>query len=348
MSIVNAKCPNCGASIQLDNERKEGFCSYCGSKVEVEEAQKLMIQGTVKVDTTDELVNLYQVARRAKDAGNSENAQKYYDMILVKDPNSWEATFYVTYYQAMQCRIAGISNAALSVTNSFPSVLRLVKEANYSNEEEKDIITEIYLRSLTISQMLYEGSKDFYEDTDPEIKYKYAGEHIERGIYSAAILKLLSSEIEVIFNDKYDELRVEALIKSIKMYQDVFRDIKKRLEEKDLDLYKEEIAFIKRYKPEFTITVAKPSESGCYVATSIYGSYDCPQVWTLRRFRDDTLDASWFGRCFIKTYYAISPTLVKWFGESAIFKGVFTPVLDKMVKSLKDKGVSDKPYNDKY
>lgn len=132
------------------------------------------------------------------------------------------------------------------------------------------------------------------------------------------------------------------------MYQDVFRDIKKRLEEKDLDLYKEEIAFIKRYKPEFTITVAKPSESGCYVATSIYGSYDCPQVWTLRRFRDDTLDASWFGRCFIKTYYAISPTLVKWFGESAIFKGVFTPVLDKMVKSLKDKGVSDKPYNDKY
>lgn len=348
MSIVNAKCPNCGASIQLDNERSEGFCSYCGSKVEVEEAQKLMIQGTVKVDTSDELANLYQVARRAKDAGNSENAQKYYDMILVKDPNSWEATFYVTYYQAMQCRIAGISNAALSVTNSFPSVLRLVKEANYSNEEEKDIITEIYLRSLTISQMLYEGSKDFYEDTDPEIKYKYAGEHIERGIYSAAILKLLSSEIEVIFSDKYDELRVEALIKSINMYQDVFRDINKRLEEKDLDLYKEEIEFIKRHKPEFTVTAAKPSESGCYIATSIYGSYDCPQVWTLRRFRDDTLDAFWFGRCFIKTYYAISPTLVKWFGKSAIFKGVFTPILDKMVKSLKNNGVSDKPYNDKY
>ena len=66
MSIVNAKCPNCGASIQLDDERKEGFCSYCGSKVEVEEAQKLMIQGTVKVDTSDELANLYQIARRAR------------------------------------------------------------------------------------------------------------------------------------------------------------------------------------------------------------------------------------------------------------------------------------------
>ena len=35
MSIVNVKCPNCGASIQLDSDREEGFCSYCGSKVKV-------------------------------------------------------------------------------------------------------------------------------------------------------------------------------------------------------------------------------------------------------------------------------------------------------------------------
>ena len=28
---------------------------------------------------------------------------------------------------------------------------------------------------------------------------------------------------------------------------------------------------------------------GCYVATAVYGSYDCPQVWTLRRYRDDIL-----------------------------------------------------------
>ena len=34
----------------------------------------------------------------------------------------------------------------------------------------------------------------------------------------------------------------------------------------------------------------RPQNSGgCYVATCVYGSYDCPQVWTLRRFRDNTL-----------------------------------------------------------
>ena len=30
------------------------------------------------------------------------------------------------------------------------------------------------------------------------------------------------------------------------------------------------------------------SSGGCYVATAVYGSYDCPQVWTLRRYRDYT------------------------------------------------------------
>ena len=28
------------------------------------------------------------------------------------------------------------------------------------------------------------------------------------------------------------------------------------------------------------------NENGCYIATCVYGSYDCPQVLTLRRFRD--------------------------------------------------------------
>ena len=41
---------------------------------------------------------------------------------------------------------------------------------------------------------------------------------------------------------------------------------------------------------------------------------------TLRRFHDYTLAESWYGRAFIRTYYAISPTLVKWFGETNWFK----------------------------
>ena len=346
MSIVNAKCPNCGASIQLDDERKEGFCSYCGSKVEVEEAQKLMIQGTVKVDTSDELANLYQIARRARDTDNSENAHKYYDMILVKDPNSWEANFFVTYYQAMQCKIAGIASAANSITNCEASVLELIK-STVPREEQKDAIIEIYARLSVISAMFFSAAKSHYEGIDLSIRHKFAQDYINNAAYSADMMYIFGNRIIAVLgdDDEFGAIASLAWQKGI----DIHKEYIVLLQNKDnnVKLIEDYVKKIQKYDPTYKQPEIKTSE-GCYVATSIYGSYDCPQVWTLRRFRDDTLDASWFGRCFIKTYYAISPTLVKWFGESAIFKGVFTPVLDKMVNSLKDKGVSDKPYSDKY
>lgn len=86
---------------------------------------------------------------------------------------------------------------------------------------------------------------------------------------------------------------------------------------------------------------------GCYVATAVYGSYDCPQVWTLRRYRDDTLASTWYGRAFIRTYYAVSPTIVKWFGNTNWFKKMWKGKLDKMVRNLNAEGVKDTPYQDR-
>lgn len=89
------------------------------------------------------------------------------------------------------------------------------------------------------------------------------------------------------------------------------------------------------------------SSGGCYVATAVYGSYDCPQVWTLRRFRDDVLASSLAGRLFIRTYYAVSPTLVKWFGHCAWFRNLWKPTLDRMVARLNANGTEDTPYQDR-
>lgn len=93
--------------------------------------------------------------------------------------------------------------------------------------------------------------------------------------------------------------------------------------------------------------IGQKSSGGCYVATTVYGSYDCPQVWTLRRYRDDTLSRSWYGRAFIRAYYATSPTLVKWFGKSVWFTNLWKPKLDRMVRELNGAGVSDLPYTDR-
>lgn len=87
-------------------------------------------------------------------------------------------------------------------------------------------------------------------------------------------------------------------------------------------------------------------QGGCYVATAVYGSYDCPEVWTLRRFRDNSLSKSISGRAFIRAYYAVSPTLVKRFGSNSWFRNTLKPVLDGIVKRLNDRGIENTPYSD--
>jgi hypothetical protein len=85
---------------------------------------------------------------------------------------------------------------------------------------------------------------------------------------------------------------------------------------------------------------------GCYIATCVYGTYDCPEVWVLRRFRDNTLSISWLGKGFIRAYYSISPKVVNWFGGRRWFNRLFKTIIGKIVTSLRNNGVSDNPYTD--
>lgn len=96
-----------------------------------------------------------------------------------------------------------------------------------------------------------------------------------------------------------------------------------------------------------TKSTSTSSNSGCYIATAVYGSYDCPEVWVLRRYRDYKLMNSFGGRFFVKGYYAISPTLVRLFSDKTWFKNFWLSLLNKKVVNLKVKGFSDEQYNDR-
>ena len=92
--------------------------------------------------------------------------------------------------------------------------------------------------------------------------------------------------------------------------------------------------------------IADADPEYCYIATCVYGSYDCPEVWTLRKFRDNYLYKHSLGKIFIKIYYTISPILVKLFGNTKLFKTTWRKLLNKFVKSLNKKGYDDSPYED--
>ena len=63
----------------------------------------------------------------------------------------------------------------------------------------------------------------------------------------------------------------------------------------------------------------------------------------------DIVPTDWKGMSaeFIKTYYAISPTFVKWFGNTAWFKKMWKGTLDRMVNNLNKQGVENTRYEDK-
>ena len=109
---------------------------------------------------------------------------------------------------------------------------------------------------------------------------------------------------------------------------------------------------IKRREEYFAIADGKLKgyvsikKAGCYIATSVFGSYDCPPVWTLRRYRDNGLSRNAMGQILIQVYYSLGPACVKWFGNMKLFNFFFRLMLTALVKKLRNKGYESTPYTD--
>ena len=85
------RCELCGSQ---DIVKEEGFfvCRNCRTKYSTEEAKKLV--GTVKIDNSETVDNLFTLARRAFQTKNFADAEKYYSMLLPEAPDNVEACFF--------------------------------------------------------------------------------------------------------------------------------------------------------------------------------------------------------------------------------------------------------------
>lgn len=89
-----------------------------------------------------------------------------------------------------------------------------------------------------------------------------------------------------------------------------------------------------------------PDQRSCFIATAVYGTYDCPEVRVLRRWRDTFLITSGVGRQFVRSYYATSPTVVGVFGKRAWCTRILRCQLDRLVSRLEKRGYSSREYSD--
>lgn len=153
-------CEMCGST---DLIKQDGVfvCQTCGCKYSIEEAKKMMVEGTVdvsgstvKVDNERKIENLRTLADRAKAEGDTETAAKYFEELLKEDPNNWEANFYTIYYAAHNIKIAQIGGAANRVSNIIDTVYSLIKENLHTPDEQKEAGREVAYAVANFSSYL--------------------------------------------------------------------------------------------------------------------------------------------------------------------------------------------------
>lgn len=164
-------CEMCGSTDML---KQDGVfvCQTCGTKYSVEEAKKMMIEGTVevtgnvnvtgstiKIDNAEFVDKYLQNARRAKQKEDWEETEKYYNMVEQNDPHNIEAIFYSSYGKAKQSLVESDlykRQAAFKVLRNCVSII----DDNYEPDKEsesKKAIEQISndIISMSLSNYVY-------------------------------------------------------------------------------------------------------------------------------------------------------------------------------------------------
>lgn len=334
-------CEMCGSNDVIKTDRYY-VCNHCGTKYTTEEAKKLIVEGSLKIDDSAEVANLYTLARRAVVAENYSSAQQYYEKLLIKNPNDWEANFYSLYCRAINCTIAQIENTTIQLAGALATNITLIQ--NIEDEEKRfNAACEMGDRLLSINKMLHGAAVSHYRGIDASIRTDYLKEYVDRCLNTIVLAYNLGDGIEMIFGERYAKrISLPAWKQGVEQHKALMPNLlKKDIQTREM---MKRVHSIQKYEPSYAV----PTKSeGCYVATCVYGSYDCPQVWVLRRFRDNLLMKSLLGRTFVKLYYACSPIIVKWFGKAKWFHSLWKPILDQIVSRLNEKGYVDTPCGEK-
>ena len=76
------------------------------------------------------------------------------------------------------------------------------------------------------------------------------------------------------------------------------------------------------------------STSGCFIATAAYGTPFAEEINVLRNWRDESLETTYSGRLFIRTYYNLSPPVADNIRNSSVKKKFVRFFLNPVVKVL--------------
>ena len=109
-------------------------CQTCGTKYSVEEAKRMMVEGTVEASNMANIENLLKLANSAYDSKNYKEAEKACNEIIRLDSNNYEA--WLLKGKAVNLQINANNPRVLEVYNCVMTAYRSLDE---SRKEEKSL-----------------------------------------------------------------------------------------------------------------------------------------------------------------------------------------------------------------
>lgn len=352
------KCPSCGRIYYFYEEQlktliEENNGSYiCGGGVRCHiNVEQEIIEHYLPDQPDEEIIcKLYTEGLKKYTSKDFEAAKDLFEKIMDINPDDWRGEFF--YYSSL---LSNDWNKYDSVSvvyhSSFSSALyevNSIKDPNFKSNADSIILRYHLLTSDKVDKSVDSISKEMLiDDCLQELTSIGNDEDYEECIRRecAQWLKIwvlykagMVLENKILYGDYLDiDEDIYESIECVKKFDPTFETP---------DVFKKRTTY--NNFSSYNSFSSSSSKQGCYVATCVYNSYDCPEVWRLRRYRDYYLDNHWWGKIFIKLYYSISPTLVKVFGKQKWFKSFTKKILDKKINKLDEEGYESTQYNDKY
>ena len=143
MKLVAAKCPSCGASLDVNPEQEATKCKYCHQAILVDDAvakYKLEISGSVEVENLPKQDNILKLANRNYDKKEYDEAYEGYDQLLKLDADN---TIALLRYGICKTLLNNYIDFKLDfLSKTFDDVVSLLKKKNEYDKNIDDYIEE--------------------------------------------------------------------------------------------------------------------------------------------------------------------------------------------------------------
>jgi len=347
MAFKAAKCPNCAGDLQLPDDRDNVKCMYCGSDIIVREAIKAAAGGV-------NIENLIMLAKSAEKAKRNDEAYEYYSTVLEHDPKNINAWIGKGFSHWDRYTPDKQSKYVVPDIECFRTAIEHASTEGKQQEIKQYITQKIIQRTLDWwgksmkAQNIYECIL-----TSGVLPHVYSDLQIihefdpinDIGLISLGFNRLLISQFtealeyfhKALSATTQKALVTDIIVASLSGYQYLIKEPSQR---------QHVFEFLERIKPgagkqihmEHTNT-----KKQCFIATAAYGSPMAFEVRILRTFRDEYLEATEWGKAFIKYYYLIGSHLARLIDKNQLLRACTRQLLKPVLFTVKKYYRGNKP-----